>query len=322
MEQDPKPKFYKTKKFWIIFLVTLIILATLGIYGWYLQRSSYSKEFIKSSWHSLASRSDKVILAKKDLNPQNVNDLSREIHNLDSLIRDEKFNAGNISTLLNDKKSLFIYRNFLEKFSNYSSQAASMSDDIKILDEEDFTKLSLLSAQARQSSDEVKNSISYLKENISSDIFNLADYLKSAKDKMDEQKAKEEAEKTQKERQMQKEASDRAEVESNINKFMDGFISGDVEKMKRYMTDAFINEFNFSTITPDARLYTYPVSFRLVGTNRLGDKYEVQVNILYKYRDATQPNSSQYTDTMVYTLIFDNKTNHWLINSQNKTLGY
>src|SRR3990172_3350940 len=157
MQQDPKPKFYRTKKFWIIFSLCAALLVLLGTYGWYLRRSAYTKEFIKSSWHSLMSQSDKTaLLVRKDLTPQNVNELSSQIHNLDSLIRDEKFNASNIPTLLNDKESLDRYRIFLEKFGNYSSQAASMSDDIKILDEQDFTKLGLLSAQANEAAKEIK----------------------------------------------------------------------------------------------------------------------------------------------------------------------
>lgn len=315
-----KSKFYKKKKFWLIFSMVAVVLLAIGIGLWYWRRVTYTHRMISESWHALILQSNKTTtLTDKIVNSESLNDASKQLHELENEVKDKQYLADQVPTWLNDKKSLEEFKKFLASLEAYTALAAKDSDDIAALKEEDFDKLVTASAAAKKVAEDTKKDFTYLSENFPSEIFAIKDDLERYKKTQDEVKAQEVAAKSRQAQAVQKDADNKAEVEANVGKFMDGFIAADAAKMRRYMTDAYTKEYNFGNLSDQARQYNYPASYRIIDIKKDGSNYVVKINVLYKPKDN---NGGQYTTGVEYTLIYDNIIDRWLINTEKQGGGY
>ena len=192
-----------------------------------------------------------------------------------------------------------------------------MSDDVSAISEDDISTSQTLSTAAKDQTATTKKELSYLTENINDQLFQVDEYLASLKKLNDEAKAKAAAEVKSKKEQVAQDALDKQLVESTINGFMDGYISGDATKMKRYMTPDLVKEYNFDQLSADNRKYNYPASYRIVSNTKSGDVgYVVQVNVLYKYKNSESDATNQYTSSYTYTVVYVSSSGRWLINTE------
>lgn len=313
-------KFYKSKKFWLITVVIALLLAMIGGALWYWRRLSYTHRMISEGWHALVLQSDKsVALTDKINDGETLNDASKQLHELESEVKDKQYLAGQVPQWLNDKNSLEAFKKFLDAYAAYVILAAKDSDDVVTLKEDDFDKLVAASAAAKKSAEDTKKQLVFLHEDFPPEVFAMKDDLERYKKTVDDAKAQADAVKSKQAQAVQKDADDKAEVEVNIGKFMDGFIAADAGKMRRYMTDAYAKEYNFGNLSDQSRQYSYPASYRIIESKKEGDKYVVKVNVLYKPRDN---NGGQYTAGVEYTLIYDKNFGRWLINTEKQGSGY
>lgn len=315
-----KHRFYKSKKFWSITIVIALILLMLGTGIWYWRRVTYTHRMISESWHALILQSNKTTtLTDKVVDSESLNDASKQLHELDNEIKDKQYLAGQVPTWLNDKKSLEEFKKFLASFEVYTALAAKDSDDITALKDEDLDKLITASATVKKAAEDTQKTFAFLSESFPPEIFALKDDLERYKKSQDELKAQEDAAKSKQAQAAQKEANDKAEVEANVGKFMDGFIAADAAKMRRYMTDAYAKEYNFGNLSDQSRQYNYPASYRIIDIKKDGNNYVVKINVLYKPKDN---NGGQYTSGVEYTLAYDNSSDRWLINNEKQGGGY
>lgn len=302
---------------WIaVGLIVLLLIA--GLLLWRNRRMGYTKQFTIEKWHTVAVQSDEIAgITKGEANLEKTAPLATSLRRLDSTLKDQKISLSLIPLLLNDRRAIDSYGAFVNKMGVYSSQLASMSDDLSAITDEDLTKAQSLSTAAADQTAKTKKELSYLSENINESLFKVDKYLESLKKLSDEAKAKVAAEAKSKKQQTEQDALDKQLVETSITGFMDGYISGDATKMKRYMTPAFVNEYNFDTIKADQRQYTYPASYRVVSNIKSSDgSYTAQVNVLNKYKNSENGGTSQYTTSYSYTIVYVTSSGRWLINTE------
>lgn len=316
----PRTKFYKSKKFWLIAALVGLLLAAIATALWYWRRVSYTHRMISESWHALVLQSNKTVTLTDKINDsETLNDASKQLHELENEVKDKQYLAGQVPKWLNDKNKLEDFEKFLDVYLAYVALSAKYSDDIATLKNEDFDKLVSASAAAKTSAEDTKKQLVFLSENFPPEIFALKDDLERYKKLEEGVKAEADAAKSKQAQAAQKDADDKAEVEANAGRFMDGFIAADAAKMRRYMTDAYAKEYNFSNLSDQSRQYSYPASYRIIEVKKEGDKYVVKINVLYKPRDN---NGSQYTSGVEYTMIYDKNSERWLINTEKQGGGY
>lgn len=297
-------------------LIVLLVIA--GLLLWRNRRMNYTKQFTIEGWHAASTQSDEIAgLTKGDPKLDKTSSLATALRKLDGTMKDQKISLSLIPLLLNDRHAIKVYGDFITDMQAYSAQIAGMGDDITAITDEDITKAKTLATTADDQAETTKNQLKYLSEEIDPALFTVGEYLESLKKLSDEEKAKLAAEAKSKKQQTEQDALDKQLVESTITGFMDGYISGDTVKMKRYMTPAFINEYNFSLINAENRKYTYPASYRVVSNTKSGDAgYGVQVNVLYKYKNDGSNNTDQYTSSYTYTVVYVASSGRWLINTE------
>lgn len=296
----------------------IILLIVGGLLFWRSRRMGFTKQFTIENWHLVAVQSDEIAgITKGEPSLEKTNALATSLRKLDSTMKDQKISLSLIPLLLNDKRAIDSYSDFVAKMGAYSSQIAGMSDDVTAISDEDVTKAQALSTEAKEQTTTTKSQLSYLTENVNQSLFAVNEYLESLNKLSDEAKAKIAADAKSKKQLTEQEALDKQLVESSITGFMDGYVSGDATKMKRYMTPAFVTEYNFSTLSAENRKYTYPASYRVVSNVKSGDAgYVVQVNVLYKYKNSETSATDQYTNSFIYTVVYVPSSGRWLINTE------
>lgn len=297
-------------------LIALLVIG--GLLFWRNRRMGYTKQFTIESWHAVSTQSDDIAgVTKGDPSLDKTGQLATSLRKLDGTMKDQKINLTLIPLLFNDRRAINSYSAFVNKMGAYTNQVAGMSDDISAISEDDIAQAKTLSTAAKDQSATTKGDLSYLSETINPALFTVGDYLESLKKLSDDAKAKIAAEAKSKKEQSQQDVLDKQLVELSITGFMDGFISGDAAKMKRYMTPAFITEYNFAQLSADNRKYTYPASYRIVSNSKSGDAgYVVQVNVLNKYKNSETNATDQYTTSFTYTVVYVASSGRWLINTE------
>lgn len=310
---ETKKKWYKRGKVWAIIIITAAVVAGLSTYGWYLRRAGYTRQMVSEGWHEVALQADKtVVLLHKANDITTLGEASRELHALDGMVRDKQFYVSRVPSWLNDQALLASYTKFLREYGTYVALAASQSDDVTVLQSSDYSTLADAGSVAKLAANDLTQANTTLTEKMPSDIYEVAQTLEKIAQKADAAKKAEAKAKKDQQQQANKDELDVVTVEANISKFMDGFISADKEKMKRYMTEAYEKEFDFEQISTTSREYSYPASFRVTDNKKEGENYKTSINVIYKYRDTP----SQYTSSIEYTVIYDKQYSTWLINSQ------
>lgn len=297
-------------------LILLLVIA--GLLLWRSRRMGFTKQFTTEGWHEIAVQSDEISgLTKGEPSLDKTNSLSASLRKFDGAIKDQKLNLAFIPLILNDDRVIKIYTVFITDMSAYSSRLAGMGDDITAITDEDISAVDSLATAAEQQTTKTKEQLKYLTETVNPELFDVGEYLESLKKLSDETKAKVAAEVKNKKQQAEQDVLDKQLVELSITGFMDGYISGDATKMKRYMTPAFSAEYNFSYLSAENRKYTYPSSYRIVGNTKQADgSYSVQVNVTNKYRDTETTGNDQYTTSMSYTVVYVSSSARWLVNTE------
>lgn len=297
-------------------LILLVIIG--GLLFWRNRRMGFTKEFTIEGWHAAVVQSDEIAsITKGDPKLDKTSALATSLRKLDSTMKDQKISLSLIPLLLNDKHAIDTYGAFVNKMGAFSSQVAGMSDDVTAITDEDVTKAETLSNQAKDQTATTKKELSYLTEDVNEALFKVGEYLESLKKLSDEAKEKLANEAKTQKQQTEQDVLDKQLVEATITGFMDGYISGDATKMKRYMTPAFITEYNFAQLNAENRKYTYPASYRVVSNTKSGDAgYVVQVNVLNKYKNSETNATDQYTVSYTYTVVYVASSGRWLINTE------
>ncbi len=308
-----KLKFYKSKKFkWLLIIIAIVmIVGGAGLFGWYRVRAASTKKTIQSGLHELVQQSDKVTSYQKDNpTPADLGDFSSQLRNLEQLVKDKKYQVSQLSRRLNNTTAITAFEDFLNRLGEYANKASGLSEDLKAVEGTDLDDLEKLAEATKSAAEQIKAELK-LNESLPAAIFDTPNFISDIHDKLLQQES-------ELAKAAEKAAQDKQAVEDNVSKFMQAFIGGDATQMKRYMTDAYVKEYDFNQLSADSRQYFYPDSFRIVETKQEDDRYDVKVNTVNINKQDTK---NKYTNGVIYVVIFDKGYNKWLINLQEFNQG-
>lgn len=305
--------WYKKPLFWVLAILGILIIVGSIFFLLQSRKTTQNQSTINSAWNEITTEAKLVndLGEKATKNKDDYANYSKQLQNMSTLVDSKRQLAGQMSGSGTDSKDVTNYKSALNNLSEYISEASSQSSAIDTFSTADANKLNELSIAAQDAINTFQNNAKFLQSSMPSDIYNIADTLSSAKDRLDEVKANEQSAKDAAAAVAKKDAADKAASTASINTFQNGFIAGNAATMRPVMTTGFQGEYNFNQLAPSEREFQYPSSFRVISVTKQPDgTYKAQVNVLYKYTD----NPNQFTQGFEYSLI--SQSNKWLINNE------
>ncbi len=305
--QIQKQTKHSKRKLAVVVFILLLALAIIGIGGTYLYRVQQTQNTIKAGIHDLSQSANRITpFTAGTVAEGDRADFTRELNNLENTINDTQFKIDQHSSLLNSKKAMDEYKSFLSQMEGYVKLASGMSKDVSVITEADLKKLNQSGDAAKRSQEKLRENFTFIPESLSNEVFNISLILQKSKKSIDDTKLAEDA-KAKSEEKLQ---IDQRTAETNAAAFLDAFIAGNADRMKRYMTAAFIKEYDFANIKPEYREVSTPVSYRVVQSQRVNSTIEVTSTVTYAYGQG------QSTANYKYILVEDPKAATWMINAQ------
>ncbi len=317
---DQTKPIYKKPKFWIgIAAIAIgVVSITLGLI--YRNNVLKNQQTISDGWHVVVAESNTtIVLGDQIKTPDQYTEYSKQLHKFAQILNDNKYSAEKMPTFLSNGKAVAEYKGFLDRFNTYIANAATQSDTVSDLATSDIVQLDEQANSARDGANTLKSNNSFLNESMPDKIYLISATLDKVKNEIDTRKSEEKAAKDAAEAQKTKDAADVQTVQTNVNQYLTAFVAGNGSTMRKYMTQAFQNEFDFNQLTPESRATVYPASFRVITVKKQDDgNYKATANVLYKYHD----NPSQYTNGYEYVLIPTTNSVGWLINTEKVGASY
>lgn len=316
---DKKPvgpkKFYKRVWFWLLVVAGVVLIALGVFFGIRVSQQNKNKQIISQGWHDLVLETNNVtVLADKVKDQESFNAYSTELHKLDNMIDDKEYAAQKLAGSYDDVKS---YKTYLTDFNRYITDSAHFSDNVASFTNADNDQLTDLSKTAKEADSAVKQSAKYLTENINQKIYDTQQVLTTTRDDIVAKAAADKAKQAQAQADAAADAKNQTAVQQNVSAYLDGFIAGNAATMRLYMTPGFQNEYDFNQLTPEARQYTYPTSYRLLTTKKVdATNYTVQANVVFKNRN----DAGQYTVGYQFGVL--NSGGKWLVNNEKQGSSY
>jgi hypothetical protein len=314
-----KKPIYKNPWFWVAIGggVLAVILLVVGLV--YRNNVMRNQKTISDGWHEVVAQANATVtLGKQIKTPDQYSEYDKQLHGFAQMLNDKKYAAAQMPTFLSNTNSVNQYKGFLDSFNTYIGNAATQADTVSDLTSADVSQLNEQASKARDSANTLKQANSYLTEPMPDDIYAIATVLDTIKNQIDTRNSEAKAAAQAAEAQKAKDAADAQTVETNVGQYLTAFVAGNASTMRRYMTQAFQNEFDFNQLTPESRATVYPSSYRIISVKKQDDgNYKASANVLFKYRD----NSSQYTNGYEYMLIPGGSVG-WLINTEKVGTGF
>lgn len=309
-EEQPKKKLYKRVWFWILIVLGVITIIGGVLLGIYFSNQSKNKQVVSQGWHEIVQQANSVdSLAVKIDSKESFDSYASELQKLNSTVSDKKFNAQKMKYKAQDAQR---YEIFLNDFSKYTEESVKYSGNINDFTEDNADSLNDLAGIAKESSNNLKNNTPYLSETMPNEIFDIAKTLTEANKALLTKELATKAKQLAEQAASAKDAADKKAVEATVGNFLNAYIAGNAATMRRYMTEAFQKEYDFNQLTPEARQYSYPASFRILTNQKVdGERYKVQANVVHKLRDG----SGQYTVGNELNVIYNSASAVWLVDS-------
>lgn len=309
-QDQPKKKFYKRAWFWLVLVGGMIIVAGGIFLGIYFANQNKNKQVISQGWHDIVQQSNNVTnLAGKIDDRESYDEYNKELQKLNSTVSDSKFNAQKLKYKAADAQR---YDVFLNDFGKYSEESSKYANNINDFSEDNADSLNDLAGIAKESTENFKNNTKYLTESMPTEIYDISKTLTEANKLILTKELASKAKQLAEQAASAKDAADKKAVETTVNNYLNAFIAGNAATMRRYMTEAFQKEYDFNQLTPEARQYSYPASFRILTNQKVdGEKYKVQANVVNKLRDG----SGQFTVGNEINVVYNSASANWLVDS-------
>jgi hypothetical protein len=236
----------------VVLFIIIVAIIIIGVPLIFAQRAYYRN--VESSWNEVVTQSgllgSGVTLITSE---QNARNLSNDLDQAQKIITDQqlflnKLNKNYFFVFQNKQllKTLNYYQNYLNSLKNLVKNPVTFTD----------RELEAVKDQARllQSSVNVLLTSSKLRLQLPSQIYILPDKLRDVRN----QYQKDQQLKTEQQSRAAQIASNESETNRHATDFMNAYIAGNADEMKRYMTDQYIKEFDFNQLNSDYRKYDKP----------------------------------------------------------------
>lgn len=309
-ENRPKKRFYKKFWFWLVLIGGILLIAGGVFLGIYFSHQSRNKQIISQGWHDIVQQASRVTdLADKIEDKESFEQYSVELQKLNSAVDDKKFIAQKMQYKSSGAQ---YYSFFLNDFKKYSEESTKYANKIDDFTEDNADSLRDLAGVAKTSASNLKNNTNYLDKPMPEAIFDIAKTLLATNQLLLTKELAIQAQQKAEEALTAKDIASKSAVGVTVENYLNAYIAGNALVMRRYMTEAFQKEYDFDRLTPEARQYSYPVSFRILANQKVDtENYKVQANIVVKMRDGT----GQFTLGNEISVVYVPSSAGWLVNS-------
>lgn len=311
-EKKRKKPFYKKKGFIVFSVIMAAGLLTLGIV-FYLKsiEGNDFKSKVKGVWGDVVEESDNL---NKEVSAMGkIDDFKKvgiKIKTIEDVIDDKQGDLDKVKTPDNyrdGKEALLL------SFSNYKSYLQTLrsaSDNPSKMTNQDVEEIDKLSEETKTSLSKMYSKLDFLDQKMPEDTYGIVTKFEEVRKNYEEQLATEEQTKADETRKSKQEQDDKAKVESMVTSFMNAYIAGKEAEVKKYMTAAFQKEFNYADLSSDARMYSYPESFRITMTKKANDS---QFDVYGRELQVNRESGSKWTINRHFAVIWVQSESKWLI---------
>lgn len=311
---DLRP-WHKRPKVWLFLLLSVVVLIAVGLGFMAWRNRTLAQEYYSKNWRELIAASELVTTNAEQATYTSFGDVEKSLLDMQNKVNDSQATTQKMPELLGDKTTKVEYLKGLDQLDKYVEIAKDQAANLKDVDEAQLNELSSVATATKLALEDVQKQISYLQGFYPDDFFKLneryATVTEAYQTAQDEEKAKQDAQKSQEDQAKQ----DKANAEEAVSLWTQAYIAGNVAEMRKYMTDAFAAEYNFSDVTSSSRQYNYPTTYRRVNTDKKGDQYEVIETITFVSKSDYSADTT-YTQTYAYLVSQNSSTKQWAVNSQ------
>jgi hypothetical protein len=311
---DLRP-WYKRPKVWGIILGVVSVLIALAIVGLWLRNRQLAQDYMSSDWRRLAAAADRVAIEAEKATYDSFGAVENSLGDMQDRLDDSLDAEAKLPKLFTDAAALRQYSATVTELKEYTVASRKLAGDLSQASESNLDELKSLATKTKLTVDDAKQEISVLKENFPDSYFTLSERMTTVisahKSTLSEADAKAEAEKTAADQQKQNQAN----AEEAMASWTQAFIAGNTTEMRKYMTTAFAAEYDFGQVSPSARKFNYPTTYRRVNTEKKGDQYEIIETVTFVTKSDYAPDTT-YTQNYILLIAQDSSTKKWLVNSQ------
>ena len=294
--------------------VVLVIGGLLAGMAW--RNSQVQLSWKDDQWRIIRQAADHVVDASDHGTYDNFNDAKRALTEMSDKLENTISDSQKQPTFLTSSSNLEIFRTTLSTVKTYIDKAKDQAGDLSRVSSSDLDDLKSLATQAKLKVDAAQTSGPKLSGGLPNGIYLLNEryntLIDAHKSSQDEKLAKEEAAKSKEDQAK----ADQANAEEAISRWTQAYIAGSVSEMKKYMTPAFANEYNFTEVTGSYRQYNYPTTYRRVSTDKKSDYFEIVETITFITKSDYTADSN-YTNNYTFYVIQDKTSKKWLVNTRN-----
>lgn len=310
--EKPKKPLYKNKVFLFMSGLLAIAISVLGIV-FYLKSNEGNvfKTKVKAAFLDVTGETEdlnKEITAMSQMD--DFKKIAIKIKTIEDVISNNQEELNRLKTPDNfrdGKESLLLgfsdYKSYLQILRSAADNPSKMTD-------QDIDEITNLSETAKTSFSKTYIKFDFLDKKIPDETYNIVSRFQEVRKNYEDKLAGEEQAKAEQERQQKQLSDDKAKAESLVISFMNAYIAGNEAELKKYMTAAFQKEFNYADMSGDARLYSYPESFRITTTKKASD---TQYDIYGRELQVNRESGSKWTINRHFAAIWVQSESKWLI---------
>jgi len=304
--------FYKKKVF--IFFSALFLVAASTLAAVFYLSSTEGNQFkskVKGVWQDVQKESE--ALNKEVQAMSKMDDFKKiaiKIKTLESVLEDEQGELDKLRTPDNFREGKEALLLGFTDFKSYLQVLRAAADNPSKMTDKDVEEIEGTADTAKTSFSKAYSKFDVIDKKLPDETFTIVSKFQDVRKGHEEKLATEEQEKVEKERQAQQESENKAKVESIVTSFMNAYIAGNEGELKKYMTSAFQKEFNYADLSSDARMYSYPESFRITSTKKTSD---TQYDVYGRELQVNRESGSKWTINRHFAVIWITSDNKWLI---------
>lgn len=304
--------FYKNKVFIFFaafFLLTSAIAGSILILK--MNESNKFKNDMLSIWGEVKKEANDINSKLTTLEDfEDFSGVALEIKDSESIMSEQKDKLNKLESpnYYDDGKEEMVKS--LDAFISYLQELRAQADNPTDMTDQDIIDVERLASEAKARMISAYAKLNFISDKIPEEVYSAVLKFETVRNQYEKQLAGEEQQKAESERQTQEQQEAKARAEATVTSFMNGYIAGNQTEVKKYMTAAFQKEFNYADLSADARLYSYPESFRITTTKKMS---ETQYDIYGRELQVNRDSGSKWTINRHFAVLYSASDNKWLI---------
>lgn len=304
--------FYKKKIF--IFFIGLFVVAASTLGAVLYLKSTEGNQFkakVKGVFGDVQKETEDLTQQVSQMSQgDDFKKVALKIKTLESVIDDKNEELSKLKTPENFRDGKEALLLALSDYKSYLQSLRSAADNPSKMTNQDIEEIESQAETAKTSFSKVYTKFDFLEKKLPDETYTIVSKFQDVRTAQEEKLATEEQTKTEQERKEKQEAENKAKVESLVTSFMNAYIAGNENELKKYMTAAFQKEFNYADLSSDARMYSYPESFRITLTKKTNDS---QYDVYGRELQVNRESGSKWTINRHFAVIWVQSESKWLV---------